>query len=123
MRLATSEPLAQHQGVCAALDQWLRPGVGFNHPRDVLKDPLLTPAEKRAVLSSWASDASAVADAPTMRWLWGTPEPVLLADIREALQRLDATAPVDRWAFDEDLPLIAVSPSGDGWIVTLDGVQ
>jgi hypothetical protein len=100
MRLATSEPLAQHQGVCAALDQWLRPGVGFQHPRDVLKDPLLSAEEKRAVLSSWASDASAVADAPAFRWLWGTPEPVLLADIREALMRLDSLAPVELWPRD-----------------------
>jgi hypothetical protein len=121
MRLATSEPLAQHQGVCAALDQWLRPGVGFQHPRDVLKDPLLSVAEKRAVLSSWASDASAVADAPSMRWLWGTPEPVLLDDVREALQRLDAMAPLNQWTPEDQLPVIKVSPRGDGWIVTLDG--
>jgi hypothetical protein len=89
MRLATSEPLAQHLGVCAALDQWLRPGVGFSHPRDVLKDPLLDAADKRAVLSSWASDASAVTDAPTLRWLWGTAEPVPLTEVLEALARLD----------------------------------
>ena len=98
MRLATSEPLAQHLGVCAALDQWLRPGVGFTHPRDVLKDPLLDTAEKRAVLSSWASDASAVRDEPTLRWLWGTAEPVPLADVREALERLDRR---EGWAPDQ----------------------
>ena len=121
MRLATAEPLAQHQGVCAALDQWLRPGVGFNHPRDVLKDPLLSAAEKRAVLSSWASDASAVADAPYMRWLWGTPEPVLLADVRDALHRLATMAPVDQWTPDDPLRVIKVSPRGERWIVTLDG--
>ncbi|MDB5425175.1 MAG: hypothetical protein JWQ29_2591 [Phenylobacterium sp.] len=89
MRLATSEPLIQYQGLGAALERWLRPGVGFAHPRDVLKDPLLTTAEKRAVLSSWASDASAVQDEPTLRWLLGTAEPVPLRDIREALDRLD----------------------------------
>jgi hypothetical protein len=89
MRLATSEPLIQYQGLGAALERWLRPGVGFNHPRDVLKDPLLDTAEKRAVLSSWASDASAVQDEPGLRWLLGTAEPVPLNDIREALQRLD----------------------------------
>jgi hypothetical protein len=89
MRLATSEPLIEFQGLGAALERWLRPGVGFTHPRDVLKDPLLDAAEKRAVLSSWASDASAVQDEPTLRWLLGTAEPVPLADVREALQRLD----------------------------------
>jgi hypothetical protein len=45
--------------------------------------------EKRAILSSWASDASAVRDEPTMRWLLGTPAPVALGDIRDALARLD----------------------------------
>lgn len=90
MRLATSEEqLLKGETLKTALEQWLRPAVGFSHPRDVLKDPLLEPDEKRAVLSSWASDASAVQDEPTLRWLLGTPEPVPLADIREALQRLD----------------------------------
>ena len=89
MRLATSEQLIQTQGLGAALERWLRPAVGFTHPRDVLKDPLLDPAEKRAVLSSWASDASAVQDQPGRRWLLGTADPVPLADIREALARLD----------------------------------
>jgi hypothetical protein len=89
MRLATSEQLIQSQGLGRALERLLRPGVGFTHPRDVLKDPLLDTSEKRAVLSSWASDASAVQDEPTLRWLLGTVEPVPLEDIREALARLD----------------------------------
>lgn len=90
MRLATSEEqLLKGESLKTALERWLRPAVGFSHPRDVLKDPLLDLQEKRAVLSSWASDASAVQDEPTLRWLLGTPEPVPLADIREALQRLD----------------------------------
>lgn len=89
MRLATSDASLQIQGLGAALERWLRPGVGFGHPRDVLKDPLLDPNEKRAVLSSWASDASAVQDEPGQRWLLGTAEPVPLHEIREALARLD----------------------------------
>ena len=89
MRLATSEQLIERQGLGAALERWLRPAVGFTHPREVLKDPLLDRSEKRAVLSSWASDASAVQDEPGLRWLLGTPEPVPLDDIREALLRLD----------------------------------
>jgi hypothetical protein len=63
--------------------------VGFIRPLDVLKDPHLTTAEKREILASWASDASAVQDEPTLRWLLGTPEPVRLDDVREALARLD----------------------------------
>lgn len=89
MRLATSEKQIENQGLGAALERWLRPAVGFGHPREVLKDPLLEEAQKRAILASWASDASAVQDEPTLRWLFGTPEPVPLSEIREALQRLD----------------------------------
>ena len=95
MRLATTEQVIQQQGLGAALERWLRPAVGFAHPRDVLKDPLLDEAGKRAVLSSWASDASAVQDQPGLRWLLGTPEPVPLSDIREALERLDRARPLD----------------------------
>ncbi len=89
MRLATSETIFETQGLGAALERWLRPAVGFGHPRDVLKDPFLDLADKRAILASWASDASSVRDEPTQRWLLGTPEPVPLADIREAIARLD----------------------------------
>jgi hypothetical protein len=89
MRLATSERNFQQTDLATALERWLRPAVGFNHPREVLKDPFLDVWEKRAVLSSWASDASAVEDEPRLRWLLGTPEPVPLEDVREALQRLD----------------------------------
>ena len=89
MLLATSEQNLEGRGLAAARERWLRPAVGFDHPRDVLKDPFLDDAEKRAVLSSWASDASSVKEQPALRWLLGTPEPVPLRDIREALDRLD----------------------------------
>jgi hypothetical protein len=89
MRLSTSEQVIHSQGLGEAIDRCLRFAVGFNHPRDVLKDPVLDLAEKRAVLSSWASDASAVQDEPRLRWLLGTAEPVPLEDIRDALARLD----------------------------------
>jgi hypothetical protein len=89
MLLATTEQQIHEAGLGAALQRWLRPAVGFNHPREVLKDADLDLAEKRAILASWASDASAVQDQPTLRWLLGTPEPVPLADVREALARLD----------------------------------
>ena len=90
MRLATSEQqLVEPKGLGPLLERWLRPAVGFSHPRDVLKDPELDAGEKRAILSSWASDASAVQDEPKLRWLLGTPEPVPFADVREALERLD----------------------------------
>ncbi len=75
------------------LAQVLRPAVGFSHPFDVLKDPWLEPTEKRAILASWASDACAVEDAPTLRRLVGADEPVALGDVLEALRRLDRQAP------------------------------
>ncbi len=93
MLLATTEQQIQTFGLRAARERWLRPAVGFQHPRDVLKDPDLTAADKRAVLASWLSDASAVQDQPQLRWLLGTPEPVAAADIRDALARLDASTP------------------------------
>ena len=102
MRLATSEQQIETQGLGAALERWLGPAVGFSHPRDVLKDPGLNLAEKREVLASWASDASSVREEPNLKWLLGTPEPVPLADVREALARLD------RWE-------AAASASPSGW--------
>jgi hypothetical protein len=93
MLLATTEQQIQNLGLRAARERWLRPAVGFQHPRDVLKDPGLDLDEKRAVLASWLSDASAVQDQPQLRWLLGTPEPVHAGDIREALLRLDSQAP------------------------------
>ena len=89
MRLATTESSLHAQGLRAALARGVRPAVGFTIPDDVLKDPHLSVGEKREILSSWASDASAVQDEPTLRWLLGTPEPVAFAEVRDALGRLD----------------------------------
>lgn len=101
MRLATSEQLIHQQGLAGLLARQLRPAVGFSRPRDVLKDPDLSPDDKRAVLSSWASDASAVVDQPSLRWLLGTPEPIPFAEVRDALAILDrreACGPAERSA-------------------------
>lgn len=87
--LANTEPSVPFQGLGTVLEKLLRPAVGFRHPSEVLKDPLLEPSEKRAILSSWASDASAVEDHPTLRWLWGTEAPAPLSDVLDALARLD----------------------------------
>ncbi len=48
-------------------DALLHPGTVFETPKDVLDHPALTLAEKRAILASWASDASAIASCPSMR--------------------------------------------------------
>ena len=95
MRLATSDQIFVETGVApctlrTAIERGLRPAVGFQNPDDVIKDPHLTFRDKRAILSSWASDASAVQDEPRLRWLLGTVEPVPLDDVITALKRLDA---------------------------------
>jgi hypothetical protein len=74
----------------------------YNDPNDVISDPQLTAADKRAVLASWISDARAVENAPTLRQL-DSGVVVDLAAIRQALVSLDHAAqlsPGDR----EDSP-------------------
>jgi hypothetical protein len=65
------------------LDQVLNPAAVFNHPRDVLNDPDLSKQEKRAILSSWASDACAVDSIPALSF----------DDIVDALRSLDDDPP------------------------------
>lgn len=67
----------------------LHPGTVFEHPRDVVADPSLTMSEKRAILASWASDASAIASCPALRAPAGMKRPVAIDDILEALCELD----------------------------------
>ena len=89
MLLATTNDQFHDLGLKDALARSLRPAVGFDRPNDVLKDPDLDYEQKRAILASWASDASAVRDHPAMRWLLGAPGPVPLAEVIEALDRLE----------------------------------
>jgi len=68
----------------------LHPGTVFNHPGDVVADSSLTLSEKRAILASWASDASAITSCPGLRAPAGlTAPPVSIDDILEALCELD----------------------------------
>jgi hypothetical protein len=71
----------------------LHPGTVFAHPRDVVGDPKLSLAEKRAILASWASDASAIASCPAPRAPDGLKAPVHIDEILEALQALDGGGP------------------------------
>jgi hypothetical protein len=75
------------------LDRLLNPAAIFDHPRDVLSDADLTKQEKRAILSSWASDACAVDSDPTLRKPPGATRPVSFDDIVEALRSLDDDPP------------------------------
>lgn len=75
------------------LNALLHPGTVFSHPRDVVADPKLNLAEKRAILASWASDASAIASCPALRAPDGLKAPVHIDEILEALQALDGDGP------------------------------
>ena len=67
----------------------LHPGTVYQHPRDVVADPGLSLAEKRAILASWASDASAITSCPALRAPNGLKAPVTIDEILEALCALD----------------------------------
>lgn len=83
---SAAEPLG------AELERLLQPTRYFQHPRDVVRDDTLTTAEKRAILSSWASDASAVESMPTLRHILGSVHIVKLDELIDALQELDGRA-------------------------------
>ena len=70
----------------------LHPSAAFAHPRDVVNDPDLTTLEKRAILSSWASDACAVESCPPLRRSPGG-EPVTFDEVMDALRSLDDDPP------------------------------
>lgn len=73
------------------LDALLHPAKAFAHPMNVVRDSDLTLNEKRAILSSWASDACAVAAAPQLR-ANGSGHLVRWDDVMDALRLLDREA-------------------------------
>jgi hypothetical protein len=78
------------------LDSLLHPASAFDHPRDVVNDPDLTTEEKRAILSSWASDACAVESQPHLRMPPGGARAISFDDVVDALRSLD-TSRAARW--------------------------
>ena len=70
-------------------DYLLHSGTKFGHPRDVVSHSGLKLAEKRAILASWASDASALASCPSLRAPEGLKAPVTIDEILEAPCMLD----------------------------------
>jgi hypothetical protein len=68
----------------------LHPDIVFDHPADVVSHPGLTTGEKRAILASWASDASAVASCPSLRTSSGLKRPVSIDEILDAMRDLDS---------------------------------
>jgi hypothetical protein len=73
------------------LDRLLHPAGAFRTPMEVVNDPDMTVQEKRAILSSWASDACAVEASPDLRQPPSAPV-VRFDDIMDALKRLDGEA-------------------------------
>jgi hypothetical protein len=70
------------------IDALLHPARAYKHPTDVVADDDLTLYEKRAILSSWASDACAVQDFPELREISGVAQ-VKFDEIVDALRELD----------------------------------
>lgn len=60
------------------LNALLHPGTAFEHPSDVVSHPTLSLTEKRAILASCASDASAIASCPSLRAPEGLKAPVTI---------------------------------------------
>jgi hypothetical protein len=73
------------------LDTLLHPAQAFECPMDVVRDPDLTLNEKRAILSSWASDACAVESMPALRKT-PTGQTAPFDEVIDALRSLDADA-------------------------------
>ena len=61
--------------------------IGYNHPRDIVRDPTLAPSRKKQLLAYWGSDIHAVAGAPALRCVRGTT--VTIDDIQTAMNTLD----------------------------------
>lgn len=64
-------------------------GMQLRRPMDVVRAPYLSIDEKRTILAAWASDFYAVDSKPALRQVPGTPEPVLIDEVRAALEELD----------------------------------
>lgn len=74
-RFSTIIPSLAPQAEDIALDRLLSPRRHYDHPDDVLRDTTLDRSEKRAILSSWASDACAVESIPALRQPPGADQP------------------------------------------------
>jgi hypothetical protein len=89
MRPTTAPYDCDAQSTVFDFNALLHPGTVFEHPKDVVAHRDLTLSEKRAILASWASDASAIASCPALRAPEGLKNPVSIDEILEALTALD----------------------------------
>ncbi len=83
---STAEPLG------IEIERLVQPARHFRHPRDVVQDATLTTAEKRAILSSWASDACVIESMPALRQIPASGHVVKFDEVIDALQELDGKA-------------------------------
>src|SRR5689334_20684846 len=74
---------------CTIIETGFHPVSHYDTPHDVLCDASLSAAEKRVILSSWASDVYAVESNPTLREVPGVVQVMRLSDILAALRELD----------------------------------
>lgn len=81
----------------------------FSFPHEVVEDPSLSLAEKRAILAEWASDKSAIASFPTLRQLPGTTFPVTFSSIMDARQQLDRIAAMSTDSEEDALGRVVVA--------------
>ena len=82
-------PTTASDGNVFDINALLHPGTLFDHPRDVVSHHSLSVSEKRAILASWASDASAIASCPALRAPAGLKTTVTIDEILKALCELD----------------------------------
>jgi hypothetical protein len=66
-----------------------RPVSHYDSPEAILHDGKLSSAEKRAILSSWASDMYALETQPALRAIPGIPHKLHLDEILAAMRKLD----------------------------------
>lgn len=88
-QLLTATLPPARQGTDDALDRLLHPSRFYERPRDVLRDDKLSNSEKRAILSSRASDACAVDSCPALRHPPFASQAVSFDEVMDALAALD----------------------------------
>ncbi|MER8440390.1 hypothetical protein NKH36_17060 [Mesorhizobium sp. M1312] len=74
------------------LSRLFDPARYFDRPQDVLADATLDVGEKRAILSSWASDACAVESMPALRKPPSAKAPITFEEIMTRCRHLMAQA-------------------------------
>ena len=62
--------------------------VGYHHPREIVADPEITIAKKRALLARWRSDANTPIGSPAIRRSPAGPA-ATVDELEQALNKLD----------------------------------